>query len=315
MSAEQEQINILSKVLGRSYMSGDERLYYCPKCKHHKRKMSVNLDKDKFKCWICDYAGHSIRRVVKKFGAFSDLQKWDRLSGEVEISLFDSLFGDIEQKEENEQVDMPKEFVSLTGKSLPVSSKLALKYLFDRGVTREDILRWKIGYCSEGEYGGRIIVPSFAETGELNFFVARSYTGHWQKYSQPSVSRDIVFNQLYIDWDEDLVLVEGVFDAIVAGSNSIPILGSSLKENSKLFQEIALRDSTVYVALDPDAERKALRLIKNLLQYDIELYKVDIYPYSDVGEMFPSEFEKRKAQAQRMTQESLLMYCASADIK
>ena len=315
MSEEREQINILSRVLGHSYTSGGERLYHCPKCKHHKRKMSVNLAKDKFKCWICDYAGHSIRRVVKKYGSFTDLQQWDRLAGAVEISLFDQLFGDVANDEEMEPVDMPQEFVSLANKNLPISSRLALKYLFERGVTRRDILRWKIGYCSEGEYAGRIIIPSFSETGDLNFFVGRSYTNHWQKYNQPSVSRDIVFNHLYIDWDEDIILVEGVFDAIVAGPNSIPILGSSLKENSKLFQEIVSHDSTVYVALDPDAERKAIRLIKDLLEYDVELYKIDILPYSDVGEMFSTEFEKRKDMAQQMTQDGLLRYCASSRVK
>ena len=99
MSEEREQVKILSRVLGHSYASGGERLYYCPKCKHHKRKMSVNFEKDKFKCWICDYAGHSIRRVVKKHGAFSDLQQWDRLTGTVEINLFDNLFGDAAAEE------------------------------------------------------------------------------------------------------------------------------------------------------------------------------------------------------------------------
>jgi DNA primase len=315
MSAEHEQIGILSKILGHSYISGHERLYHCPRCKHHKRKMSVNLPKDKFKCWICDYAGHSIRRVVKNFGSFSDLRRWDRLTGTVEISLFDRLFGGTELEEPPEPVAMPKEFVSLANRNLPISSKLALKYLYERGVTRQEILKWKIGYCSEGEYAGRIIVPSFSESGDLNFFVGRSYTGQWQKYNQPSVSRDIVFNHLYIDWDEDVILVEGVFDAIVAGSNAIPILGSSLKENSKLFQEIVSHDSTVYVALDPDAERKALRLIRDLLEYDVELYKINIFPYSDVGEMFSTEFEKRKAQAQQMTQDSLLRYRASSRVK
>ena len=311
MSEEQEQIKILSRVLGHSYVSGREHLYHCPKCNHHKRKMSVNIEKDKFKCWICDYAGHSIRRVVKKFGSFSDLQHWDRLTGAVEISLFDNLFGDTTLEHEPEEVNIPKEFVSLASRNLPVSAKPALKYLFKRGMTRQDILNWKIGYCTTGDFAERIIIPSFAESGELNFFVGRSYADHWQKYNQPSVSRDIVFNHLYIDWDEDIVLVEGVFDAIVAGTNAIPILGSSLKENSKLFQEIVSHDSAVYIALDPDAERKALRLIRDLLEYDVELYKVDIYPYGDVGEMFKEDFSARKEEAALMTASNYLKYRAN----
>ena len=42
---------------------------------------------------------------------------------------------------------------------------------------------------------------------------------------------------LYLDWDKDITIVEGVFDAIVAG-NAIPLLGSTLRENSYIFQKI-----------------------------------------------------------------------------
>ena len=259
---------------------------------------------------MCDYAGHSIRRIVRKFGAFSDLREWDRLDGQVELSVFDNLFGPKQKEDTREPVCLPDDFVSLTKKQLPLASKPARKYLTERGISHSDILRWKIGYCPSGDYKGRIIIPSFSLAGELNYFVGRSYTGHWQKYDQPSASKDIVFNHLYVDWDDDIIIVEGVFDAIVAGSNAIPILGSTLKENSKLFQEIVAHDSVVYVALDPDAERKSLKLIKQLLDYDIELYKVNIAPYGDVGEMFRGEFEKRKQQSQRMSQEKYLRYCA-----
>ena len=47
-----------------------------------------------------------------------------------------------------------------------------------------------------------------------------------------------MFNEFYVDWDE-VVLVEGV-DAIIAGFNAILILGSTLRENSRLFQQIVL---------------------------------------------------------------------------
>ena len=81
-----------------------------------------------------------------------------------------------------------------------------------------------------------------------------------------------------------------------------------------MFQEIVKHDSTVYVALDPDAERKALKLIKQLLQYDIELYKIDTQPYGDVGEMFKDDFNRRKDQAMTMTENAHLRYCAKNGI-
>ena len=242
------------------------------------------------------------------------MAEWDRLHGKADISLFDQLFTP-QEEEPRPDVHLPEEFLSLTAKNLPLVSKPAIKYLAERGITREDILRWKIGFCPGGEYGGRVVVPSFAMDGSLNYFVGRTYTNHWRRYDQPAVSRDIVFNHLYVDWDSDLVIVEGVFDAIVAGANSVPILGSVLRENSKLFQEIVKHDTPVYIALDPDAEKKALRLIKQLLEYGIELYKIDIAPYGDVGEMFRDEFRRRKENAMLMDNNSYLMYCAQRDIR
>jgi DNA primase len=307
--SDNEKLKILSDILGRNFTSGPEHLYTCPKCSHHKLKLSVNLSKDKFKCWVCDYAGHSIRRLIKSNGSFTQLADWDRLNGKTDISLFEQLFA-TEAPPPEVEVELPKEFVSLTSKKLPLSSRPAMEYLSQRGISKEDILRWKIGCCARGEYKDRIVIPSFGEAGKLNYFVGRSYSNDWRKYDQPAVSRDIVFNHLYVDWDSDIIIVEGVFDAIVSGPNSIPILGSVLKENSKLFQEIVRHDSTVYIALDPDAERKALKLIKQLLEYGVELYKVNIQPYGDVGEMFKDEFGRRKTQALEMTEASYLKYCA-----
>ena len=36
------------------------------------------------------------------------------------------------------------------------------------------------------------------------------------KYYNPPVEKDFIFNELYLDWNKDITIVEGVFDAIVA---------------------------------------------------------------------------------------------------
>ncbi len=126
----------------------------------------------------------------------------------------------------------------------------------------------------EGRYGGRIIIPSFNNDGDCNYFIARSYVGHYRRYLNPPCGRDIIFNELNIDWDEPIILVEGVFDAIVAGDNAIPILGSTLREDSRLFQAIEIHDTPVYIALDPDAEKKAQWIIRSLMKYDLEIKKI-----------------------------------------
>ena len=102
------------------------------------------------------------------------------------------------------------------------------------------------------------------------------------RYKNPNASRDIIFNELNIDWDSDVILVEGVFDAIFAG-NAVALLGSTLREESRLFQHIIQNDSSVFIALDPDAEKKAMRIARTLLKYDVEVWKIDLPEGEDVS--------------------------------
>ena len=187
------------------------------------------------------------------------------------------------------------------GTELPLHAFAIKKYLTKRKITQKDIVKWKMGYCVSGDFGGRIVIPSFTDKGELNYFIARSYNGHWKKYMNPPASRDIVFNDLMVDWNTDIVLVEGVFDAIRADANAVPLLGSQLNEKSILFQKIIKHNPRVYIALDPDAEKKSAKLIKKMLSYGIDLYKIEITPYTDVGEMPRSEFLVRKGAAKPMS--------------
>jgi len=254
--SSREKLEILKGMLDFSHYSRDEGLFKCPFCNHHKPKMSINVEKNVYKCWICDSRGKDVWRIVRKFGDTTDKRKWKSFSGDVDLndSLYDSIFGiDIEEKQ---TIDLPEEFISLANKKQSISSKRPMRYLADRGVTKKDIIRWKIGYCSRGEYKNRIIIPSFDKDGDVNYFVSRSYSGDWMKYKNPDASKDVVFNELNIDWKDKIFLVEGVFDAIKAGTDSVPLLGSTMNENSKLFQKIVENDTAIYLALDPDAEKK-----------------------------------------------------------
>lgn len=306
-----KKIKILYNIFGDYHKSRDEFLFHCPKCNHHKKKLSINLDKDKYKCWVCDYRGNTISRLVRRWGSFSQQQNWSELTSDFNSTAFENLFSDIEEVEEKQTIELPTEFNTLATNNGSLTSLPAKKYLRTRGVNKEDILKWKIGFCSHGEFKDRIIIPSFDADGDVNFFIARSYSGDWKKYKNPRVSKNIIFNELYVDWTSDLTIVEGVFDAIIAG-NSVPILGSTLSEKHKLFEKIVENDTPVYVALDPDAESKALKLIQKLIQYDVEVYKVKIEPYNDVAEMSKEEYQKRKSEAILMNSNSYLDYSISS---
>ena len=293
---KKEAKKVLHETLGHCSDKGNELLFRCPSCNHHKRKFSVNLDKNVYKCWVCDYRGRNIRRVIRRFGTFTQLQKWDQITNRTDLEKFSDLFMEPERIESAQKLELPPEFISLCSDKIPATGVYAMRYLQKRGVTQADILKWKIGYCFSGEYRNRIVVPSFDEDGDVSYFIARSYSGDSYKYKNPRASKDITFNELYIDWNKDLVLVEGVFDALVAG-NAVPILGSTLRKGSKLLREIVRNDTPVYIALDPDAADKERKVIKTLLEYDIELYKIDVTGYEDVGSMSKDVFIDRKNSA------------------
>ena len=303
-----QKLEILKNVLGRYRISNQEHLFLCPYCEHHKRKFSVNVEKNVYKCWGCDTRGLDVYQVIRKHGSFEDVREWRALTNKVELYGFENMFAEPEEAKE-EQVPLPEEFNTLTDNDPPLSARSAMNYLRKRGVTKEDILRWKIGYCRDGEYKNRIIVPSFGMTGDANFFIARSYDGNWMRYKNPQVNRNIIFNELYTDWERDIIIVEGVFDAIRAHSigTSIPLLGSTLRVESKLFQQIVRHGSRVYLALDSDAERKSSSIASNLMRYGVDTDTLNTRGYEDVAEMPRDVLQQRKEQATVMDTNNYLL--------
>jgi len=304
---KKEALKILNETLGdHRQTSKNEHYFKCPACNHYKHKLAINLDKNAFHCWICDYRGRNIRRLVRRFGSYIQLQKWDGISDRTDLERFADLFMERSDREDKTKMELPEEFVSLCANNIPATGVYALKYLQKRGLTKDDIIRWKIGYCFSGEYRNRIIVPSFDDDGDCSYFIARSYAGDSYKYKNPRASKDVVFNELFVNWNEDLILTEGIFDAMVAG-NAVPILGSTLRSDAELIRKIVINDTPIYMALDPDAQKKENRIIKMLLEYDIELYKIDVAGYEDVGSMPKEVFQERKNNADFIDRDNYLL--------
>ena len=299
-----EKLKLLKKALGHCWTNEEEHQFHCPKCNHHKLKLSVNIDKGVFKCWICDYSGTKISPLIRRF-APSYYADWRLLEGEIDLDKYDTIFAD-EVEAPPQIIDLPENFQTLTGKKTRLKQK-PLNYLYSRGFTDTDILNWKIGFCDFGEYQDRVIVPSFDSQGNVSFFIARSYTDDWMKYRNPKVSKDIIFNDLNVDWDNDVILVEGVFDAMKC-KNAIPLLGSTLRENSLLFQKICEKRPNVYLALDEDAKGKEFGIAKKLREYGIRTMSIKITPYRDIGEMPVAVVEERKQNADIVSDLDYLHY-------
>ena len=63
----------------------------------------------------------------------------------------------------------------------------------------------------------------------------------------------------------------------------------------------------MFLALDEDAKKKSMNIIKKFLLYGAELYDIDVSGYEDVGEMSKEEFNKRKETAKYINPDSYLL--------
>lgn len=254
---KQEVINILNDVLGvGTSMKNDEQAHHCPFCHHHKKKLQVNLKTQYWHCWVCDAKGRKIQRLLKRLHV--DSRKLKKI---YEIYGDDYVVYSKETEEERVELRLPSEFKSLlkapTGKVKPVYRK-ALKYAEDRGITKEDITRYNIGYCDTGMYSNRIIIPSYDSDNRLNYFIARSIHSEEKfKYKNPPVSKNVIMFENQINWNEPITLVEGVFDAMAVKRNAIPILGKFIPKtlNDTIYKKGV---QSINILLDGDAQDQAL---------------------------------------------------------
>ena len=90
--------------------------------------------------------------------------------------------------------------------------KHQLKYLKSRGVSQDDMIKYSIGYCEDGLYSNRIIIPSYDDEGQLNFFIGRDIFDSKLKYRNSPTPKDIIGFDLFVNWEEPILLVEGFLD-------------------------------------------------------------------------------------------------------
>jgi hypothetical protein len=265
-------LNYLEKLLGKSHKRARENYaFYCSFCNHHKPKLEVNLHTNEkgenpWECWVCNTKGRTIRSLLKQLKIdqtiISEVTK-HILKGSTDAHISFSL-------------ELPKGFRLLSEPSGSIIINRARKYLYNRGLTDNDFIKYNIGYCPSGEYADRIIVPSYDERGTLNYFVGRSVNPDTSfKYKNPSVSKDVIGFEAFINWDVPVVLCEGVFDAMAIKRNAIPLLGKTMSQS--LLRKLALNKvKDVYIALDRDALKSALTISDQLLSMGKRVYLVDM---------------------------------------
>ena len=297
-------VTLVNSVLGSGKATArNNYAYHCPFCHHHKPKMEVNLTENKegknpWHCWACDVKGTTIYSLFRQLKV--EANKFTELKSLVKTSK------SIKHTQVVNSVSLPNEFISLIdNNSNEIKTRHAIAYLKSRNINQHDILKYNIGYCETGLYANMIIIPTYDKDGRLNYFTARSFEKDpYIKYRNPSASRDIIPNEHLINWKVPIVICEGLFDAIAIKRNAIPLLGKNIQ--SSLMKKIVTSFvNKIYIALDKDAMKQALRFCENLMAEGKEVYLVDMQD-KDPSEMGFKNFTKLIQSTTPLTYSGLL---------
>ena len=265
-------VNLLNRVLGDSGVKlkkQNEFMYWSPFITHHKRKLQVNIQTQKWHCWVSNTGGRNLFQLFKRVNASREqFKELVELVGEPKYSR-------VKKQDKKDLVRLPDEYKPLWNGGDGIVKRHALTYMYKRGFTDDDILKHNIGYCDEGKYSNRIIIPSYDSNGGLNFFVGRDFYKSKLKYLNSFTSKDVIGFDLFINWDEPIILCEGVFDAMSFKRNAIPLFGKTMSKrlHKKILQQ---KVKKVFLALDDDAQLDAMKISEKLMNEGIDVRKIDL---------------------------------------
>jgi DNA primase len=256
-------VELLREILGdekQHYESKGQIAFDCPVCDEdrHKGNLEVNYHNHVYKCWSCGDVNNTKGPLGKLFDSFGNRKQ---------KKVYKVLQPEDDKPKERKipKLKLPESF-TLFKDANPIYPirRQAYNYLKQRGIGDDLIEKYGIGFCDNGSHKGRIVVPSYDSKGGLNYYIARSWDPNTRaKYKNPEAEKDkIIFNESLINWEDDIFLVEGVFDGFFL-PNSIPMLGKHM--SGLLFDSLYNKSKgVVTIALDGDAWKDAVRLYEEL---------------------------------------------------
>jgi DNA primase len=242
---------------------GDELVGLCPFCQqdYYPTSFSANTRKNIFHCFACGVKGNVLDFVCQK----------EKVSiREAGLSLQDWFLKEKPPVSPQESLNPPLTFqLKKLKKDHP--------YLKERGLKKETIEEFGLGYCQRGLMKGRIVIPIYDERGQLVAYAGRYPAsqvpqGESKYLFPPNFKKNLLLYNLQrakdFSQEEGLILVEGffeVFDLWQKGvKNVVSLMGISLSpEQEKLLLSHCQK---VTLMLDDDqAGRKATKEITDRL--------------------------------------------------
>lgn len=319
-------LELLSEELGRSIPAGDNTRFCCPFCSDEKFKFYVRNDTGIYQCFHCGAKGNPMKFLHVYYNytfveAKDLVEEWSGTELELETTARYPELSDTEALylalSKGRKV---KETIKVKRTTIPLPTNLKLiqdnltnpeaypyiQYLYDRGLTLEDIKQYVIGYVVDGQVRKSnkdvegnfeyftmrhsIVFLTFDTRGRYLYWNSRSIEPNpiVKSLNGPATleehsKNDVIFNLNNARSTGTVIIFEGVFNAITAGISGVATFGKMvtdaqidrLKEVYKDYPE-----TRFVIFLDSDARRQEVDLARRLSAFTDKVYLVDS-PYGN----------------------------------
>ncbi len=255
--------------LGSYRQKRDEFIFHkCFACGNTRWNFEVNLTKYLYHCWVCGVGGH-VGWLCKQ------------LDIDIDLSHARAQMAVEKHTEAEKKAILPEGVVGWDK-----SPKEAHDYLFSRGLTGEDIAKYKMMWWPEQ---ARVVIPLYNAMGALQFWTAR-FIGNGRnvtKYIHAEVPKGELIMAFYSE-APGIYLVEGIFDALrlhKEGKTVIVLMGTALSKT--IVDYLRTAKQKVYIALDADATDRQLHheevLVRALGRENVEAIYLTHSDVADAG--------------------------------
>ena len=282
----------------------------CVFCGDYRKKMYINTQ-GKGICFICGTKFNSVSSFLIQYEHISKKEAMERVKSLNDFAslesynqaqtngLFDSLLKISQGSKEQRPPKLPTNTKLLLNNFNNREAFPYFNYLKQRGLTLNDIKKYNIMYVNQGKYyysntelsiNNSIIFPTLNGDSKLVYWNTRALpnTSYIKSINAPSdngetyTKQSVVWNANHIKQDGNVVICEGVFNAIMADSDKYTGVATFGKQitDTQLQLIKGYKPLNYYIALDNDAYETALDLVQRLIKLGIDIHNIYFVTHS-----------------------------------
>jgi DNA primase len=242
----------------------------CPWCHVSNKQFAVNYTSGQYNCFRekCGQRGRNIKYLIAHVEGITakevenkyDLQKTGNETIEFASAKFKQSI-----KTDIDSLKLPDQYTKFTFNDKNAFEKRFLTYLTNRGISKDTIEKFELGYCFTGKYEDRIIVP--INTLDFKGFTGRSILdvseekyknehGEWKQKALVGYNEFIALNN--IDY---VIVCEGPFDCLklyTYGFNCVALQGKDAHQQQINILCSLPKNTKIIIMLDPEVKNSVI---------------------------------------------------------